>query len=139
MKGMGNVSLGLGMQVTRYREKGTLTISQDDCTKSVHKMFGMSEWKPLSTPGIGVELSLEQSERNLLDDVDKKHCQAITGAAMYLTQVTRYGIMYATSQLARAMSTPSKAHMAAATVVTHGPGKKKKREGQLAVSYPVFV
>ena len=31
MKGMGNVSLVLGMQVTRDRDQGTLTISQGDC------------------------------------------------------------------------------------------------------------
>ena len=33
---------------------------------------------------------------------------------MYLGQVTRYDILYAVNQLARAMSKPSKAHMAAA-------------------------
>ena len=33
---------------------------------------------------------------------------------MYLAQITRYDIMYSTSQLARAMSTPAKIHMGAA-------------------------
>ena len=30
----------------------------------------------------------------LLDDTDKKRYQAITGSAMYLTQVASYDIMY---------------------------------------------
>ena len=33
---------------------------------------------------------------------------------MYLTQITRYDIMYSVCQLARAMSKPSKVHMVAA-------------------------
>ena len=45
---------------------------------------------------------------------DKRRFQAITGSVMCLGQVTRYDIGYAVNQLARAMSKPSKAHMAAA-------------------------
>ena len=45
---------------------------------------------------------------------DKRRFQAITGSVMCLGQVTRYDIGYAVNQLARAMSKPSKALMAAA-------------------------
>ena len=45
---------------------------------------------------------------------DKRRFQVITGSVMYLGQVTRYDIGCAVNQLARAMSKPSKAHMAAA-------------------------
>lgn len=62
LNGMRNVSLGLGMQVTRDREKGTLTISQEDYSKSVLEKFGMNECTPLITPGIGPELSLKQPD-----------------------------------------------------------------------------
>ena len=44
----------------------------------------------------------------------KRLFQAITGSVMYLGQMTRYDIGYAINQLARAISKPSKAHMAAA-------------------------
>ena len=76
--------------------------------------YGMSERKPLSAPGLGPELSPEQPEGKLLDEVDKKRYHAITGSVMYLTQATCYDIMYATTRRARAMSKPSKAHVAAA-------------------------
>ena len=53
---MANVSLMLGMQITRDREKKTLTISQDEYTKSILERFGMANCKPVSTPGFGTEL-----------------------------------------------------------------------------------
>ena len=45
---------------------------------------------------------------------DKRRFQAIAGSVTYLGQVTRYDIGYAVNQPARAMSKPSKAHMAVA-------------------------
>ena len=66
------------------------------------------------TPGMGKELSLDQPEKRILRKEEKQRFQAITGSVMYLGQVTRYEILYAVNQLARAMSKPSKAHMAAA-------------------------
>ena len=58
--------------------------------------------------------SLDQPDENLLNKEGKRRFQAITGSVMYLGQVTRYDIGYAVNQLARAMSKPSKAHMAVA-------------------------
>ena len=40
----------------------------------------MSACKPLSIPRIDTELSIEQSERKILNDVDKKRYQAITSS-----------------------------------------------------------
>ena len=45
---------------------------------------------------------------------EEQRFQAITGSVMHLGQVPRYDNLYAINQLARAMSKPSKAHMAAA-------------------------
>ena len=66
------------------------------------------------TPGMGKELSLDQPEKRILRKEEKQRFQAITGSVMYLGQVTRYEILYAVNQLARAISKPSKAHIAAA-------------------------
>ena len=41
-------------------------------------------------PGVGLELSLNQSEEKLLNEEEKRRYQVITGAVMYLAQVTRY-------------------------------------------------
>ena len=66
------------------------------------------------TPGVGPELSLNQLQEKLLNEEEKRWYQGITGAVMYLAQITRYDILYAVNQLARAMSEPAKAHMEAA-------------------------
>ncbi|CAM9682894.1 unnamed protein product, partial [Sphacelaria rigidula] len=114
MTDMGNVSLVHGMRVTRDRKNGTLSLSQENYTKSILEKYGMGDCNPLSTPGTGAELSLNQPEEQLLDSAATQRFQAITGSIIYLAQVTRYDIQFAVNQLARAMSTPSKAHMGAA-------------------------
>ena len=67
MTDMGDVSLVLGMQVTRDRERGTLTNTQENYTKSILDRFGMGSCNALSTPGFGSELSVEQPEETLLN------------------------------------------------------------------------
>ena len=114
MTDMDDGSLVLGVQVTRDRERSTLTITQENYTKFILDRLGMESWNPLSTPGFSSELSVEQPEETLLNTEDKHRYQAITGSVMYLAQITRYEIMYSTSPLARAMSTPVKIHMGAA-------------------------
>ena len=114
MTDMGDVSLVLGMQVTRDRQQKTITISQENYTRSILEKFGMADCKPVSTPGFGQELSTNQPEQTLLNEEETQRFQAITGSVMYLAQITRYVVMYSTCQLARAMSKPSKVHMGAA-------------------------
>ena len=114
MSDLGDVSLVLGMQVTRDRKKGMPTISQEDYTKSILARFGMENCKPSSIPGTGSEPSTEQPAETLLNTEQILRYQAITGSVMYLAQITRYDVMYAVCQLARAMSKPSKAHIGAA-------------------------
>ena len=49
MTDMDDVSLVLGMQITRDREKKTLTISQEGYTKSILERLGMANCKPVGT------------------------------------------------------------------------------------------
>ena len=114
MTDKGEASLVIGMGVTHDREKGTVAITQDNYTKSILEWYGMmGNCNPAYTPGVGNELSLDQPEETLLNKEDKQRFQAITDSMMYLGQVTRYDILFSINQLARAMSKPSKAHMAA--------------------------
>ena len=111
MTDMGDVPLVLGVGVTHHREKGTVTITQGKYTKFLLERCGMASYNSAYTPGVGKELSLDQPEKRLLIKKEKQGFQAITGSVMYLGQVTRYDILYAVNQPARAMSKPSKAHM----------------------------
>ena len=51
------------------------------------------------------------SEEKIQDAEDKKLYLSITGAIIHLEQYSRYNILFAVNQLAKAMSNPSKAHM----------------------------
>ena len=82
MSDLGDVSLVLGMQITRDRKKGTLTISQEDYTKSILARFGMRNCKPSSIPGTGSELSTEQPTETLLNTEQTQRFKAITGSVM---------------------------------------------------------
>ena len=103
MTDMGDVSLVLGMGVTRDREKGIVTITQEKYTKSLLERYGMASCNSTYTPGVGKELSLDQAEEKLLGKEEKQRFQAITGSVMYLRRMTRYDILYAVNQLTRAM------------------------------------
>ena len=113
MTSMGDMSRVLGINVARNREKGTITINKRDSMEDVIERFGIYDCKPMYTPGVGPELSLNQPEETLLDEEDKKRYQSITGAIKCLRQVSSYDILFAVNLLARAMPKPSKAHMGA--------------------------
>lgn len=73
--------------------------------------FDVGVRKTLSTPGVRPELSVEQSEGKLLDEVDKNRDEATTGSVGYLPQATR-DVMLTKAQFSRAMPKPSNAHVA---------------------------
>ena len=112
--GLGDVSKVLGMNVTRDRENGTITIDQKDYTENVLERYGITKYNVAFSPGVGLEMSLNQPADRLLDEQGKQRYQSIAGALMYLAQVSWYDILYAVNQLARAMSRPSKVHTGAA-------------------------
>ena len=68
MTDMGDVSLVLGMQVTHDHQNKTLTISEENYTKSILDTFSMANCKPTGTPGYGPELSTKQPGDTLLNE-----------------------------------------------------------------------
>ena len=114
MTDMGEVSLILGMAVTRDYDAGTLTITQKDYVKNILERFGMLNSNPGHTPGYGPELSNEQPGEKLLSATAVKLYQATVGSVLYSAQVTRYDICYAVNQLTRACSKPAAIHLTAA-------------------------
>ena len=84
---IGAVSLVLGMEMKRYLERGTLTISQEAYSKSILEMFEMPECKMTNTPGYDPELSNQQADETLPDEEEEKRYQGIVGCLMYIPQV----------------------------------------------------
>ena len=114
MKDLGDASLVLGMEISRDLSCGTVSVTQAPYVRSILKKFGMDGCNKVNTPGVGPELSTLVQQSEQLDAERTKRFQAIVGSVIYLAQVTRYDILFAVNQLARAMTKPSKAHLAAA-------------------------
>ena len=53
MTDMGDVSLVLGMKVTRDRTKGAVVITQENHVESLLERYGMGTYNPAYTPGVG--------------------------------------------------------------------------------------
>ena len=68
------------MSVTRDREKGTITIRQKGYTEDAVQPFGMEGCNTAYHPGVELELSPNRPEKTLLNEVEKRCYQVITGA-----------------------------------------------------------
>ena len=110
MSDLGEVSLILGMKITRDRVKTTLSISQTDYAMSILKRFGMQDCNPASTPSYGTELSLDQPADTLLDEDGIKAHQSLVWCLLHISRTSHWDISYAVLELTRATSKPSKAH-----------------------------
>ena len=68
---MGNVPRILGMNTTRHRDEGAITISQKDYMRTWY-IATVKGCNPAYTPKVGLELSLNQPEEVLLNKEDKR-------------------------------------------------------------------
>ena len=112
MKYLEDVSLILGIQVSRDRLKGTLDINQGTYVNAILQRYGLNNSRSVSTPGSRKPLDLKVEA--LLEDVNKQLYQEIVGSLIYLSTCTRWDIAYSVVQLTRAMSNPRDEHIIAA-------------------------
>ena len=131
MSDLGEVSLILGMKITRDRVNKKLSISQTDYTLSILERFGMKDCNPVSTPNTGGELPLDQPEEALLDDDGIKVYQSLVGSLLYLSRTSRWDISHSVLELTRATSKPSKGHLTKAKHVL----RYLKGRPQLDITY----
>ena len=72
MTDLGDVSKVLGMNVTRDRKNGTITIDRKDYTEDMLERYGTTNCNVVFTPGVGPDISLDQSADRLLDEQGKQ-------------------------------------------------------------------
>lgn len=77
------------------------------------EQYGMARCNPTYTP-VGKDLSTDRLEERLLSKEGQQRLRAIGENVKYLRQDTRYDMLFAVSQVARAMPHLSKAQMAVA-------------------------
>ena len=82
MSDAGDVSSVVGMNITCDREKGAITISQENDRENVVQRYGMEGYNLAYTPEVGPKLSLNQPENKLMNEENKRHYQVIRGAVI---------------------------------------------------------
>jgi len=113
MKDLGAAKKILGMEITRERSKGTLTLSQEDYLNKVLELYKMEQCKPVMTR-LGVHLKMQAaSEQQLLDD--EEYMKSVpysnaVGSIMYSMIGTRPDLAYPVGIISRFMSLPIKEH-----------------------------
>lgn len=113
MKDLGDAKKILGMEITRDRERGTLTVSQEDYAWKVLGNFSMEKSKSVSTP-LGAHFRLSSATEKELKDQEfhmrDVPYQSAVGSLMYSMVGTRPDLAYAIGMVCRFMSSPIKIH-----------------------------
>ncbi|KAI7966516.1 hypothetical protein MJO29_002264 [Puccinia striiformis f. sp. tritici] len=102
MEDLGDCKYVLGMQITRDRVKGTITLSQDRYTKEILEEFGMENCGPASTPLPSNALTCPVPDEpvspefnylsQFLNRPQKTHQQQYLQVLRYLQRTMNYGL-----------------------------------------------
>lgn len=113
VKNLGPLKSCLGINVSRDKVKGTLTLDQSEYIRKLLVRFGMENCKAAATP-MEINCKLVKSENNdcLQDDVF--NYRQLLGCLMYLSVCTRPDISYACSQLSQFNNCFDRSHWLAA-------------------------
>ena len=103
----------VGLEFTRDRERGTLTIRQTKYIESILERYGMHDANPVSTP-LDPSIKLEPKEPNTEPLFQFGNFASLTGSLMYAAIGTRPDIAYAVNKLCSFNNNPDLAHWTAA-------------------------
>lgn len=113
MKDLGQAKKILGMEITRDRARGVLTISQEGYIHKVLGNFGMEQAKAVGTP-LGTHFNLKAATdiqiREQAESMKKIPYQSAVGSLMYSMICTRPDLAFAVGMVCRYMSNPIKDH-----------------------------
>jgi hypothetical protein len=106
----------VGLNISRDRQKRTLSINQSDFIKSILKRYGMAQCDPINIPAnpnrrLKPEMSPKtEEERRRMKKVPYQEC---VGSLMYLMAMTRPDIAFSVNQVAAYVSDPGEEHWSA--------------------------
>lgn len=104
---LGDLSIYVGVSITRDRPNKLLHLSQGDYAERTLKMFGMSSCNSLSTPLLPSGLF---SGGQPLDADGKTHYQKLIGCLLYLVHGSRPDLAYTIIRLSQYSSNPHPPH-----------------------------
>jgi hypothetical protein len=99
MKDMGALHYILGMQVTRDRQLGTITLGQPRYTNNILQRFGLADSKPVTTP-MDAHSPLLGPDGKMSDSTNAPYAEAV-GSLMYAMVGTRPDIAFPVSMASR--------------------------------------
>jgi hypothetical protein len=126
MERLGPAQHFLGVRITRDRQQGKITLTQDAYINKILDRFGMTNSHPVDTPMAtgAIEFMIPNTEQATYEDI--KLYGSIVGSEMYLANQTRPDIAYTVNTLSRFLTNPSQAHIKAAKrVLQYLKGTKK--------------
>lgn len=109
MNDLGEVSLILGMNVTRDHVTKTLSVGQN-YARSILKRFEVQYCIAVSTPSCGTEIPPDQPADTLLGEDDINAYRSLVGCFLHISRTSRWDISYAVLELTWAANKPSKVH-----------------------------
>jgi len=131
MKDLGDAKKILGMEISRDRGAGLLTLSQEGYVKKVLRSFQMDNAKPVSTP-LGIHFKLKAATDKEYEEQFERmkivpYANTI-GSIMYSMIGTRPDLAYSLGVISRFMSKPFKDHWQAVKwVLRYMRGTEKKK------------
>ena len=113
---LGPTTFYLGIEITRDRANRSITMSQSSYIDDIVTRFEMGDAKHTTVP-ISPSAQLARTTGTPLDTASAHLYPEIIGSLLYLAMNTRPDIAHAVSSLAKFMSCPTSAHLAAARSV----------------------
>ena len=114
---LGPTTFYLGIEITRDRSNRSITMSQSRYIYYIVTRFEMGDAAKHTTVPISPSAQLARTTATPLDTASAHLYPEIIGSLLYLAMNTRPDIAHAVSSLAKFMSCPTSAHLAAARSV----------------------
>ena len=115
---LGPISHFLGIKVDRNLVRGCMHLSQQSYVKKLLKTFELTDAPAAKTPmEAGQQLTVPITDSEKLSLKETTTYQQLVGSLMYLMTQTRPDITVSVGILSRAMASPAKRHLTAATRV----------------------
>lgn len=111
MKYLGNASVILGINITRNREKGTISVDQRKYLLQVMEKFNMANCNVISTP---MDVNTKYSKAMESDTNASFPYREVIGSLLFAAQVTRPDINFSVNLLSRYLDNPKTPHWNAA-------------------------
>jgi hypothetical protein len=115
MTDFGDAKFIFGMDIIRFREAGTISLSKEQYTKEILEMYGMLDNTPSKLPMAPTyyrdgEAASDQDKMSLPPS-EHETFRAMLGSVNFLCMCTRHDMSFAINVINRRQTTPTQLHM----------------------------